>query len=160
MNSLVQPLLAHCEWANAVFFRIWAASPVPEHEELRRRVEHLILVQHNFHRLVTGGPPTFPTDAPPKSHAELKAWARASHAEWTHFGQSLDAVAFDRRVALPWFRDPPCEVSVAEAMVQVALHAQHHRGQLMTRLADFGGTPENVDWVIWLWRQRPEAAWD
>jgi uncharacterized damage-inducible protein DinB len=39
------------------------------------------------------------------------------------------------------------------------MHTQHHRGQLMTRLKDFGGDPKNVDWIIWLWKGRPEARW-
>jgi uncharacterized damage-inducible protein DinB len=48
---------------------------------------------------------------------------------------------------------------VAQALVQAAMHTQHHRGQCMTRLKDFGGEPVNVDWIIWLWKQKPEAQW-
>ena len=33
------------------------------------------------------------------------------------------------------------------ALVQVAMHSQHHRGQCMTRLKDFGCEPKNVDWM-------------
>ena len=40
------------------------------------------------------------------------------------------------------------------------MHSQHHRGQCMTRLKDFGGEPKNVDWIIWLWKQKPPARWD
>jgi uncharacterized damage-inducible protein DinB len=50
-------------------------------------------------------------------------------------------------------------VSVADGIVQVAMHTQHHRGQLMTRLKDFGGEPANVDYVIWLWKGKPAADW-
>ena len=57
-----------------------------------------------------------------------------------------------------WFPDPPCIITVAEALVQVAMHSQHHRGQLMTRLKDFGGEPKNVDWIIWLWKQKPRVS--
>ena len=35
------------------------------------------------------------------------------------------------------------------------MHSQHHRGQCMTRLKDFGGEPKDVDWLIWLWKQKP-----
>ena len=27
-------------------------------------------------------------------------------------------------------------------------------------LKDLGGEPKNVDWIIWLWKGRPEARWD
>ena len=30
----------------------------------------------------------------------------------------------------------------------------------MTRLKDFGGEPKNTDWIIWLWRKKPEARWE
>jgi hypothetical protein len=40
--------------------------------------------------------------------------------------------------------------TIAEALVQVARHTQHHRGQCMNRLKDSGGEPKNVDWIIWL----------
>ena len=63
-------------------------------------------------------------------------------------------------VRIPWFPDPPCVIAVSEALVQVAMHSQHHRGQCMTRLKDFGGEPKNVDWIIWLWKQKPAARWD
>jgi hypothetical protein len=29
----------------------------------------------------------------------------------------------------------------------------------MTRLKDLGGEPKNVDWIIWLWKQKPQARW-
>ena len=60
---------------------------------------------------------------------------------------------------IPWFPDPPRVVTAAEALAQVALHTQHHRGQCMTRLRDFGGEPKNVDWIIWPWKQRPRGPW-
>jgi hypothetical protein len=37
-----------------------------------------------------------------------------------------------RQVQIPWFQDPPCLITVAQALVQAAMHTQHHRGQLMT----------------------------
>jgi uncharacterized damage-inducible protein DinB len=51
-------------------------------------------------------------------------------------------------------------VTVAEALTQVAMHTQHHRGQLMTRLKALGGQPQNVDYIIWAWKNRPEGRWD
>ena len=72
----------------------------------------------------------------------------------------IDPNVLSRTVQIVWFPDPPCVITVAEALVQVAMHTQHHRGQCMTRLKDFGGEPKNVDWIIWLWKQKPAARWD
>ena len=72
---------------------------------------------------------------------------------------SHPGLALSRTVRIPWFPDPPCVLTVAEALVQVAMHTQHHRGQCMTRLKDFGGEPKNVDWIIWLWKLKPQGRW-
>jgi uncharacterized damage-inducible protein DinB len=90
----------------------------------------------------------------------LKARAETSHANLRDFAAILQEEGLARTVQIPWFPDPPCVITVAEALVQVALHTQHHRGQLMTRLKDFGGEPKNVDWIIWLWKQKPQGRWD
>jgi uncharacterized damage-inducible protein DinB len=153
-------LLTHAEWANAVFFHAWAKSPARDHEEMRRRVGHVIGVQQGFLAILRGEPFSIPPDGPLPTFEELQARAESSHRSLRAFADSLDEAALTRTVRIPWFPDPPCVISIAEALVQVAMHTQHHRGQLMTRLKDFGGEPKNVDWIIWLWKGRPEARWE
>ena len=160
MLPFLRDLLAHAEWANAVFFHIWAKSPARDHEELRRRMDHILTVQNGFVTILGGGTPAWPPDGPPPSFDELRARAKTSHAGLRDFAAALGAEGLERRVRIPWFPDPPCEITVAEGLVQAALHTQHHRGQCMTRLKDFGGEPKNVDWIIWLWKQKPQARWD
>jgi uncharacterized damage-inducible protein DinB len=152
-------LMAHAEWANAVFFHAWGKSPARDHEELRRRVGHVVGVQSGFLAVLRGEAPGGPPGGPPPSFDELKIRAEASHEGVRAFVGSLTAESLGGTVRIPWFPDPPCVITVAEALVQVAMHTQHHRGQLMTRLKDFGGEPKNVDWIIWLWKGRPAARW-
>jgi uncharacterized damage-inducible protein DinB len=159
MLSFLRELLAHAEWANAVFFHAWAKSPARDHEEMRRRVGHILGVQQSFLAVLRGEPPGAPPDGPPPSFDDLKTWAEKCHADLRDFGAGLNDAGLSRQVQIPWFPPPPCVLTVAEALVQVALHTQHHRGQCMTRLKDFGGEPKNVDWIIWLWRQKPAARW-
>jgi uncharacterized damage-inducible protein DinB len=160
MLAFLRDLLAHAEWANAVFFHAWAKSPARDHEEMRRRVGHVVGVQQGFLAILRGETPGGPPEGPPPPFGELKTRAVASHAALRDFAAGLTPDGLQRKVRIAWFPDPPCVVSVAEALVQVAMHTQHHRGQLMTRLKDFGGEPKNVDWIIWLWKQRPQARWD
>ena len=159
MIEYVRDLLAHCEWANAVFFHAWDKSPARDYEEMRRRVGHLVGVQAGFLAVLRGDTPGGPKDGPPPEFDALKARAQASHAGLRELAIDLDLVGLSRTVRIPWFPDPPCVIRVDEALVQVAMHSQHHRGQLMTRLKDFGGEPKNVDWIIWLWKGRPQARW-
>jgi uncharacterized damage-inducible protein DinB len=158
MLEFLRELLAHAEWANAVFFHTWGKSPAREHEELRRRVAHIVGVQQGFLSVLQGEAPQFPPDAPP-SYDALRAAAQRGHLGLREFAAALDQQGMSRSVRIPWFPDPPCVISVGEALVQVAMHTQHHRGQCMTRLKDFGGEPKNVDWIIWLWKGKPSARW-
>lgn len=160
MEQFLRDLLAHSEWANAVFFHAWDRSPARDHEEMRRRLDHLVGVQEGFLTLLRGGAPGGPRPGPPDTFDSLKTRAVASHADLRAFAARLDAAGLARTVTVPWFPAPPCTITVGEALVQVAMHSQHHRGQCMTRLKDLGGEPKNVDWIIWLWKAKPEGRWD
>jgi uncharacterized damage-inducible protein DinB len=160
MLAFLRDLMTHAEWANAVFFHAWAKSPARDHEELRRRVGHILGVQDGFLAVLQGQEPGGPPGGPPPSFQDLKTRATTGHAGLRAFAGALESEALSRKVRIPWFPDPPCIITVAEALVQVAMHTQHHRGQCMTRLKDFGGEPKNVDWIIWLWKQKPQARWD
>ncbi len=159
MHSFLRDLLAHAEWANAVFFHTWGKSPVRDHEELRTRMGHILGVQEGFLAILRGESTAMPPQGPPPAFVDLKARAEACHARLRDFVAALRPDTSTQTVRIPWFPDPPCVITVAEALVQVALHTQHHRGQCMTRLKDFGGEPKNVDWIIWLWKQKPQARW-
>lgn len=159
MLTHLSDLIGHAEWANAVFFHAWGKSQARDHEEMRRRLDHIVGVQDGFLSVLRGQAPTWRPDGPSPSFEDLKARAQAGHAGLRAHVSTLDEEFLSRTVRIPWIPDPPCVITVFEAMVQVAMHTQHHRGQCMTRLKDFGGEPKNVDWIIWLWKQKPEARW-
>jgi uncharacterized damage-inducible protein DinB len=159
MLDHLRDLMAHAEWADAIFFHAWAKSPAREHDEMRRRVGHVTGVQQGFLAILQGQEPGRPPDGPPPSFADLQARAPRAHAALRAFVGGLDGASLASTVRVPWFPEPPCVISVADALVQVAMHTQHHRGQLMTRLKDFGGEPHNVDWIIWLWKGKPQGRW-
>jgi uncharacterized damage-inducible protein DinB len=160
MLTFLRDLMAHAEWANAVFFHAWAKSPARDHEELRNRVAHILGVQQGFLSVFRGEAPGGPPGGPPPSFDDLKTRAATGHAAVRAFVTDLTPESLSRTVRIPWFPDPPCVLTIGDALVQVAMHTQHHRGQCMTRLKDFGGEPKNVDWIIWLWKQKPEARWN
>jgi uncharacterized damage-inducible protein DinB len=160
MLAMIRDLMAHAEWANAVFFHAWGKSPARDHEELRRRMRHVIGVQFGFLAVLRGEQPGGPSDSPPPTFDELRARAQVCHTGLRDLVATLQPEDLSRTVRIPWFPDPPCVITVAEALVQAAMHTQHHRGQLMTRLKDFGGEPKDVDWIIWLWKGKPDARWD
>ena len=160
MLTLIRDLLAHAEWANAVFINAWGKSPARDHEEMRRRMDHLIGVQEGFLRILTGEALALPAEHPVPPFAELVERAKANHAALRQLAAALDESAIAGKVHVPWIPDTPHGITAGEALVQVALHSQHHRGQCLTRLKDFGGEPKNVDWIIWIYKQRPAARGD
>lgn len=160
MLTFLRDLLAHAEWANAVYFHAWGKSPARDHEEMRRRAGHIIGVAQGFLALLRGQDPGSPPSGPPPSFDEIKTRAQTVHGGLGDFAAGLQRDTLSKTVRIPWFPDPPCVITIGEALVQVAMHTQHHRGQCMTRLKDFGGEPKNVDWIIWLWKQKPAARWD
>jgi uncharacterized damage-inducible protein DinB len=159
MLEFLNDLLAHMEWANAELFQAWSQSPARDNEELRKRISHLSGVQAGFLAIFRGEEPGGPRSGAPPTYDELLARARHSHDGLREYMKNLAPESLSGKVQITWFRDPPCIITLAEALVQVAMHAQHHRGQCMTRLKDFGGEPRNVDWIIWLWKQKPPAQW-
>jgi uncharacterized damage-inducible protein DinB len=55
-------------------------------------------------------------------------------------------------------RIPGGRCSVAEALLQMCLHAHGHRAQIATRLRALGGVPPATDFITWL-AGRPGAVW-
>src|SRR6185295_3187046 len=89
MVSFLRDLLAHAEWANAVFFHAWAKSPARDHEELRSRVGHILGVQQGFLSILRGETPAMPPAGPPPSFDDLKARAKDCHAGLGEFSATL-----------------------------------------------------------------------
>src|SRR5512133_102586 len=159
MTGLLKDLLGHQAWADAMFFHAWGKSAAREDLELRTRTGHFVETQGAFLEVLKGGAVTL-DEQPLLEFEALKARCRANHEAFRALGRGLDEAALARIVRVPWFPDPPCLVSVTEALVQVCLHTQHHRAQNMTRLKALGTEPKNVDYIIWLWKQKPEGRWE
>lgn len=158
MISLLKDLLAHHAWADAVFIRSWEASGMDD-GELRQRLAHAVQVQEAFLAVLKGTAPAEPDAAVP-GLADLKQRCRDNHEAFAALARTLDEASLLGTVRIPWFPEPPCIVTVAEALTQVCMHSQHHRGQNITRLKALGAQTRNVDYIIWLWKQKPGPRWD
>ncbi|BDU76934.1 DinB family protein [Mesoterricola sediminis] len=149
----------HMAWADAVWFEAWGRSDARGDEDLRARVRHMVDVETAFLQVLDGRDVAFDRESPLPSYEALRQATREHHAAYRALLDGLDPAGLAREVVIPWFPGPPCVISVDEALTQVAMHTQHHRGQLMTRLKDLGGRPLNVDYIIWAWKGRPEGRW-
>ena len=149
----------HMAWADAVWFHVWDRSGFQDDPDLLQRMQHTADVQGAFLMVLRGEAVAFPGDQPAPAFAALRRLTRSNHEAFGGFLGTMAAAELDRTVLVPWFPGPPCHVTVTEVLTQVAMHTQHHRGQLMTRLKALGGQPQNVDYIIWAGQRRPEGRW-
>jgi uncharacterized damage-inducible protein DinB len=107
---------------------------------------------------------SFPTfdDAP-----SVRDWGRSYYDEiFAHLDHVTDEEAA-KPMELPWAEfiekqigRVPASISVAETMQQIPLHSLYHRGQINARLREVGGEPPTVDYIVWIWLERPRANWE
>lgn len=159
--TMLSDFVGHQAWADAEQWRAIQALPAAADDKaISTRLHHIHLVQHAFLSIVKGekveisGPADFATSA------DLKAYARRGHEAILAYVARTPAAEFDRMLTIPWFNNPPIEVTVAQALTQAAMHSHYHRGQNATRLRELGGEPPLTDLIVWYWKGRPAAAWD
>ena len=166
LNEL-RDLYRHMEWADALVWRAALKSETAFADaKLKDTFYHLHLVQTAFLRAWRGETPDtpFPTFANAKSVCE---WGRSYYDEIFSYLEHLTDEDIARPMQLPWAEivenqigRAPAPITIAETMLQVALHSLYHRGQINARLREVGGEPPTVDYIIWIWLERPRADWE
>jgi uncharacterized damage-inducible protein DinB len=163
MKNTFVDLYRHQDWADAEIWRAAEAHAAALSDTTwYERQHHIHLVQQAFYALVSGADLAqhrFTRPGDYETPSALTVEARRSHEAWNQFVDRLDAGTLERRVVVPWFREPALEISVAQALTQAAMHSHYHRGQQAARLRELGGTPPLTDYIAWLWKGKPPAAW-
>jgi uncharacterized damage-inducible protein DinB len=136
-----------------------------EDDELRARLHHLHMVQWAYLHIWRSEPArprelgTFPT------LAAVRGWAREGYRELAAYLASVPGGDVGREVRFPWAerivqrygRVQPTRWD--ESVLQVAMHGAHHRGQVARRLRELDVEPPLLDFIAWIWLDRPEADW-
>ena len=160
MHEYLREIYGHQAWADAELWgAINALAEATADEVMCERLHHIHLVQHAFlsivHREVVK--PTRLDDF--AGLTALREYARAGHARADAFLAGATAEQLEDRLTIPWFKDPPIVITVAQALLQAAMHSHYHRGQNATRLRELGGAPPLTDLIVWYWKGRPAPAW-
>jgi uncharacterized damage-inducible protein DinB len=162
MDTLLLDLYGHQAWADAEHWRaIGAHRGARDDKAIRDRLHHIALVQRAFLWLVGERQAPFAVTNVEEfqSFEALRTYAREHHERLAPFVAAVGDARLAESIDVPWFKDPPLRLTVAQALMQGALHSQHHRGQNATRLREVGGEPPMVDYIAWLWKGRPAADW-
>jgi len=159
-------MLRHMEWADARTWRAALAVPALQQDPaMRDRLLHYHITQRAYLQLFRHEPVEIPDPATFPDLTAVCRWARAFYRELPSFLESLDQPGLDRRVEFPWAAEIEARfgtvspATVAESLVQLALHTAHHRGQVLTKLHESGGSPPLIDYIAWVWFGRPAPDW-
>ncbi len=157
MVEMLRSLYAHLFWADAAIFqavRNYAAAD----DALRTTLHHIVLVQRFFLSRFLDRPFDLETELvqPPTLDA-FESLFRAAHAEELAIVNQLDMASLSRIVLLPHL--PDAHATFAEALMQVVMHSQYHRGQCAARLRALGAKPPLTDFIVWI-AGRPAPVWD
>jgi uncharacterized damage-inducible protein DinB len=162
MNPLLRDLLDHQLWADGEHWSAMAAHPAARDDKtIRDRLHHIHLVQRAF-AWITGDRATQFVASKPEDFASfdaLREFARGSHAQIVQCRDAMTGERLNASIDAPWFpKEPPLTLTVAEALTQMTMHSQWHRGQNATRLRELGAEPPTVDLIMWYWKRRPSAV--
>jgi uncharacterized damage-inducible protein DinB len=121
--------------------------------QIRSTLHHIVTVQRAFLSLFLERPFDMQKELQvPTSLVEEERLFVDTHREERAFVTSLGESDLGRVIEIPWI--PGSRPSLAEALIQVVMHSQNHRGQSLSRLRTLGRTPPTLDFIIWL-RDRP-----
>ena len=154
MIEMMQSLFHHQEWADTTLLRAVQAHVKAENDsQLRSTLHHIVTVQRAFLSLFLERPFDMQKELEvPASLAEEERLFIDTHREELSFVTSLGESDLARVIEMPWI--PGSRPSLAEALIQVVMHSQNHRGQCLSRLRTLGCTPPTLDFIIWL-KDRP-----
>jgi uncharacterized damage-inducible protein DinB len=166
MNNL-SDLFSHMHWADA---KVWDAVLTTEaaiaDEKISNLFYHIHSVQRAFLAVWTKSPIALPKRDHFVSLQQIADWGRTYHAELPSILTDFTEEDLTQIVSVPWSRfmekqygHKPEDTTLEETMHQVIMHSMYHRGQVNARLRELGGEPPMVDYIGWLWFDKPQPSW-
>lgn len=166
-KELLQDLYRHMEWADA---RMWAVVPLTGTCDVRLKelLVHIHVVQRAFLAVWTGGDWTTVFRKPEEfaSTADVRVWAKPYYAEAHAIVSASPDDRLSQPTIMPWASQvekfigrPPGVTTFGDTCFQVTSHTTHHRAQVNARLRELGAEPPLVDYIGWVWFDKPAADW-
>lgn len=150
MIAMLTSLIEHQAWADNAILKAARA----EDDDLRRTLHHIVVTQRAFLSILLPRPFDVEQEMrDPGSLAALEPIFAEAHADLLSYARRLSAADLDRVIEMPWIKDS--RPTIAQALLQVVMHSQGHRGQCALRIRQAGGTPPMTDYIIWLKEPKP-----
>ncbi len=167
VRNLLKDMLNHMNWADAKMWDTVLSNPaIHKHKKLWNVLYHLHSTQHAFYQLWLDLPLDLPQMSDFKNINDLAGWAAKYYELSSSFLSSLKEKELNRVIIIPWSNRPekpagkqPSDTTLAETVIQVAMHSSYHRGQVNSLLRTLNVDPPLVDFIIWLWLGKPLSKW-
>jgi uncharacterized damage-inducible protein DinB len=163
----LKEMFRHMYWADAQVWNAVLSTPDAEkNNRLRTQLFQIHTAQYAFGQVWLKKPLEIPEIDKFRSLEEMARWACKSQDLLEQFVKNVEGGDLDQPVELPWahrleevFGKKPAASTLAETMIQVASHSSHHRGQVCTSIRESGGEPPLIDFIAWVWFDKPRAQW-
>lgn len=156
MKPLLLRLMRHAAWANAETIASLRALAHPPPEAVRL-LAHVVTAERLYLERVRGADP-FPQDFwPERTLDQVALEARETARALAAFVAERTEAALRRPVRYRTSRGEPHDTPIHEMLTHVALHGEHHRGQIARLVRLAGGGPAATDLIVYV-REHPDAA--
>ena len=166
-KASILEFFSHMEWADA---RIWTAIQklglTEPDEKLHQLLFHSHFTQQAFLQVWEKKEFRMRKVEEFETTEEIRSTAVEFYPATRRLINSTDEPSLHSEIVVPWAKyfarrseTGPAKTTLGETLVQVAMHTQYHRAQINTRIRELGGEPPLVDYIAWLWLDRPEPVW-
>lgn len=137
MIELLRDMYHHQAWADAEMWKALEAHPgALENTAVQKCLRHIHLAQRSFLSVVRSEQLVIKRFEDFSSMNELKEYAMTNHNEALAFIKDCTEFKLAEVVRIPWFRNPQLSLTIAQALLQAAMHSHYHRAQNATRLKE------------------------
>ena len=165
--ALFDEMYPHMHWADADVWKVVLAhSDAEADKKLKATLYHSHLTQLAFFKIWTAAPMQFPAESDFVNLQALCKWAFETAEKQDRYLQHLNQEDLDEPLHIPWqdrfaqrIGRKPANGTLGDALLQVPMHSQHHRGQVCSNLRGLGAEPPLVDFIVWIWSGRPAVSW-
>jgi uncharacterized damage-inducible protein DinB len=155
------------QWADSIVWRfVLKTEGAEKDEKIKSKFFHIHMVQHAYLCLWEKLPLKLLDIAEFKNLQSICKWGNEFYEKVYIFLDKLDEKKLDSMLEIPWIKffeakigKVPNSITIAESLLQVALHSSYHRGQVNARIRELGDEPPLVDYLFWILQNRPEAEW-
>jgi uncharacterized damage-inducible protein DinB len=149
---MFQSLWAHLTWADdAILKAVTEHEGAFDAEDIRKLLHHIASVEQFFLSLFQGRAFDLARMKDvPAGLAEMQRLFTEAHTDGAAYVARLDDALLARTIEFPVPAFKDFHPSIQDALMQVILHSEHHRGQVAMRLRALGAKPPVLDYIVWV----------